>query len=310
MNVLDIYRQYGVHYETEGDRHTTKGWANTSCPFCVGSPGLHLGVHLETLSWRCWRCGRHRGSEALAALCHISIEEAQRLYWSLRPSGEFERARERDRRVQSAVPLSRYTRPSGLIPLNPVQRAYLERRGFDPDEIARTWHVRGTGPYSSLDGVDYRYRLYIPIFWDRKEVSFTTRDTTGRAESKYKACDPSHELVHHKHILYGKPTHWADRCSIIVEGVTDVWRLGPRACAVFGIQYKVEQVSLLARLFDRAAILFDGDDAAQAQARKLSAQLKSAGVRTKILPLERDQDPGSLSEDDAQHLVREVERWK
>ena len=155
---------------------------------------------------------------------------------------------------------------------------------------------------------DYANRLFIPILWDDREVSFQTRDMTGKARVKYKACLPAFEAVHHKHIVYGRPDRWT-KTGIAVEGVTDAWRLGPQAFAVFGIEYKAEQVNLIRRLFDRVVIVFDSEPQAQRQARKLALSLAAAGTETQVLTLGPGLDPGAMAADDAAALLREVGRW-
>jgi hypothetical protein len=185
-------------------------------------------------------------------------------------------------------------------------REYLEGRGFDPDAVEREWGVLGTGPASYLDGIDYRFRLLIPVRWGGAEVSFQTRDVTGRSDRKYLACPAGREVKHHKHVLYGRQECWGET-GIIVEGVTDVWRLGPRACGTFGIGYAAEQVLAIAKNFRRVAIVFDAERQAQAQARRLAAQLRlRLGTEPVVVDLGDGADPGSMSQDDADHLVRDL----
>jgi len=187
--------------------------------------------------------------------------------------------------------------------MRPGHRKYLIRRKFDPDKLEREWGLLGTGPVSRLDRINYSRRILIPIHWDGKLVSFQTRDITGRSELKYLACSLEREKIPHKTILYGKQEAWNDT-GICVEGVTDVWRLGPAAFAVFGIEYKPQQVRLIAKTFHRVAVVFDDDPQAVVQADKLVAELRFRGVdawRVDIVG-----DPGDMDQDDADYLVREI----
>lgn len=305
-DILSIYRQYGVHYQTEGDRHTRDGWANCACPFCFGKSGLHLGVNLKSLYWVCWRCGGHRAVETLSKLCRVDQSTATDLWRSIAPLGN---SMKRDDAVQKRISIHGYKRPNGVIDLLPQHRRYLEGRGFDPDELASTWGVRATGPASYLDHIDYSHRIFIPIEWDGREVSFQTRDFTNKSDLKYKACPMERETQHHKHILYGHPRCFQRRVGIAVEGVTDVWRLGDYAFAVFGISYKEEQVTEIARRFDTVAIVFDGGETtAQRRMRTLRDQLRAGGLESKYIWIPAG-DPGSMSQDDASHLVRDIKKW-
>src|SRR4029077_16224057 len=103
-----------------------------------------------------------------------------------------------------------HKRPSDLGPLREAHRRYLRHRGFDPDIIAGQWQIQGTGPVSTLDGIDYRNRIFIPILWDEKEVSFQTRDITNRSRARYISCPAPRELTPHKNVLYGREADWGE----------------------------------------------------------------------------------------------------
>jgi hypothetical protein len=314
--ILDIYRQFGVRYATEGSK-ITAGWAGTPCVFCHSSD-YHLGVNISKVYWTCWKCGPHRAVESLMALCRVDQHEAVELWRQIAPFGPSPR---KDVDAQKRISIHGYKRPSNVIDMLPQHRRYLEGRNFDSDEIAHTWGIKATGPIAWLDGIDYSHRLFIPIEWEGCEVSFQTRDFTGKSDIKYISCPNDREARHHKELIYSHPDCFKHRFGIAVEGVFDCWRLGESAFATFGIKFKREQVIEIAEHFDRVAIAFDrqtgmfgnsvwhGSEAlAYRQARRLSWQLRAVGVETMICELP-DGDPGSMSPDDAAYLVRDVKRW-
>jgi DNA primase len=95
------------------------------------------------------------------------------------------------------------------------------------------------------------------------------------------------------------------RRAICVEGITDVWRLGPAAAfAVFGITYTPYQVRAISKLFDEVIILFDPESQAQKQAKKLEYDL--LGKNVKAWRVTRDTDPGDMTQADANHLVKQL----
>jgi hypothetical protein len=306
-DIFEVYRQYGVHYATEGERHTSRGWVNTRCPFCTGNPGLHLGFDLEKKFFHCRRCGWHDTISTLVGLCRVDQNRARQLYHDIGTS--YSGPGKPRPKSDHLVRISRYKRPTDVGRLRPAHKRYLEGRGFDPELIEDQWRVLSTGPAAYLDEIDYRFRLFIPIIWDEREVSFQTRDVTGKSPIKYKACPMDREDFHHKHILYGKPECWKGTTGIAVEGVTDCWRLGTQAFGLFGIEYKLEQVAVITKLFERVAIVFDGDRQAQKRAKRLDSQLQAVGMDTTVVKLDQGVDPGSLPDDDAQHLVRDIMRW-
>ncbi len=299
MSILELYESHNVAYQTEGDRHCRPGWINTPCPFCTGNPGPHLGVNLITWHFNCWRCGWHPTEKAIAALIGITERNARGLIREYKSHPTPTRARKETNKLVSIHP---YKRPPNTQALTRLHARYLERRGFDPHKLISEWGLTATGPASILDGINYKFRIVAPINWNGSEVSFQTRDCTNKHPMKYLACPKSRENIHHKHILYGNQSHWGN-IGICVEGIADVWRMGPLSFALFGIQFSTEQLLHVAKRFRRVAIVFDSEPQANKQANLLAAKLRSSGTVVHVEKLSSG-DPGSLSQDDADHLVR------
>jgi hypothetical protein len=176
---------------------------NTECPHCTGNPGLHLGYNLQGNFYTCWRCGWQPVVPTIAKLLNLPYNQANTIvkqYGLLVPKLIKE--------PQVKIRVKAHRLPSNAEPLNTTHRAYLSKRGFDPDLLERTWNLLGTGPYSKLDNIDYRFRIIIPFIWDGQQVSFDSRDITGKDPGRYKACPKDRELIPHKEILYGKQSDW------------------------------------------------------------------------------------------------------
>ncbi|NIU01126.1 MAG: hypothetical protein GWN01_09430 [Nitrosopumilaceae archaeon] len=302
MGVLELYHDYGISYQTEGHKHCVDGWANTACPFCEGEPGLHLGVHLETWVFNCWRCGWKPTEEAIAKLIKLDERKVRQI---------LPQYRKRNRRTSqivlqkpqvSILPLKL---PTGCGVLQRIHRRYLESRRFDPDKIIRDWAVLGTGPVASLDKIDYKFRLIVPIYWKGRFVSFQSRDISKKAILKYKTCPKQREVIHHKKILYGNPSGWGD-IGICVEGIFDVWRLGIKSFATFGIQVKVEQIIQMSKHFRRILVLFDSEKQAQKEANKLVSRLRAVGISSWVESLSGSGDPADLNQIEADYIVRQL----
>lgn len=298
MRTEDLFKVLNINYVTEGYKHCRPGWINMECPFCTGNPGAHLGFSLEQEYFHCWRCGGRPLIETLSRLSGLPTGQIRQL---LRQYGGRSRISTSSLKVIPRMKAFRF--PSGCGPLLTPHSQYLCSRGFDPQKIKYEWQLQGTGPIALLDGQDYKLRIIAPIQWNNKIVSFQGRAISSTAEAKYKACPKNRELIHHKHILYGKQEKWGDT-GICVEGITDVWRLGPKAFAVFGINYLQQQVKEIVRHFARVAVVFDDDPQATKQANKLIAELRMRGIEAWRIDIE--EDPGGMSEDDARHLVREI----
>ena len=193
--------------------------------------------------------------------------------------------------------------PSGTGPMHWIHKGYLESRRFDAERLEREWGLMGTGPVALLDNRDYKWRIIAPVRWEGRVVTFQGRSISDKADPRYKACPKDRELILHQDILYGKETEWGE-VGICVEGITDVWRFGLSAFAVFGIDYRRAQVRAIAKRFRRVAVVFDDDPQAVVRAKKLVAELQFRGVTAWHVPIVGD--PGGMRQDDADHLVREI----
>ncbi len=301
MDIQKLLTDHNIPYITEGHSRTTAEWVNTHCPFCSGQD-YHLGIHESGSGSHCWMCGSHPIKKVLSALLRIPENEVYKISKKYNTGLPIRR-----KAVEAKVAINPFKYPRPNTALTEQYKAYLYNRGFDAEKIEKEWKLLQTGPVSFLDGISFCHRILIPILWEGKVVSFQTRDITDKSSLKYIACPKRREVIHHKNILYGNQEKWKDSV-IIVEGVTDVWRLGSLSVATFGIEFKMEQVMILAKNFKRLYILFDDEPQAQRQAKKLAVKLKSLG---KEVVIERiDGDPGSMNQDDADHLVRQLIKWR
>jgi hypothetical protein len=300
MNIFQLLNDYSISYAQEGNRHYRSGWINIRCPFCTsdGSSSFHLGIPDNGFVVSCWKCGTHPLDETLSKLLGLSIQETKKLIreYEGTPTHKTE---ENVRKIR----IKAHRHPSGVVDLLPAHRKYLIARKFDPDQIVQEWNVQGTGPISMLDGIDYSRRIFIPILWENKEVTFQTRDITGRHPMKYLACPEDRELIKHKHIIYKHPSLKTDAC-ICCEGVTDVWRFGVNAIATFGIEYTRQQVRLISQLFRWVAVCFDDEPQAIRQANELIAELRFRKVDAFRVDIK--DDPGSMDQSEADYLVKQI----
>lgn len=300
IDIISLYSDYSIHAQTEGSKHCRPGWVNTECPFCTGNPGLHLGYNIRGNYFFCWRCGSHSIYDTISALLNISKTEVKNI---LKP---YKDKTSEDQIIEKPPDKKPFKLPTNITKLKSNHKHYLENRGFDPDKIQKLWGIKGTGPLSYLDEIDYRHRIFIPIHWNNNLVTFQTRvirDNLPKDYPRYIACPKYREKIEHKHILYMKETKHK-KTGLCVEGVTDVWKLGISSFATFGIKYTSEQVRLIAKMYDRVPVLFDPDPQAIEQAKQLVNELKFRGVDSFRISIETD--PGSMSQSDADYLVKQL----
>lgn len=301
MNIIQLYKDFNVPFATEGHKHCREGWVNTTCPFCTGNPGMHLGYNMADDFYVCWRCGWKATHKALALLIHVSEKEAK----------EIARKYGGKSHVKSTVTVKvgqkKFRLPPSTAPMNDRHKRYLTKRKFDPEVIEKIWDVQGTGPISLMDGISFSHRLVIPIYWENRIVSFQTRDITAKHSLRYITCPEQREIVKHKHIFYQAiPTKDSDAC-ICVEGVTDAWRFGYGAIATFGIKYTKYQVREISKRFKKVFVVFDDDPQAIKQSEKLTAELILRGVDAYSIKIQGD--PGDMAQTDADTLKKELLGW-
>ena len=303
IDIIKLYQQHGISYQEPGHKHVRPGWIGIPCRFCQGHAGYHLGYCIDPTSkyaghFRCWRCGSKKTVEVIKALTNTDIHGAYQIIkkFSIGDNKTFLSIPGVKKGPTTQLEVCKL--PSGTSPMNKQHRSYLINRDFDPSKIESLWSLQGTGPVG-----DYNHRIIIPIYFDGKLVSYQGRDITGKSKMKYKACRQELEAREHKHCLYGLD-QVIGNSVIAVEGVTDVWRLGPGSVATFGIEYKIAQVGLLSR-FKQIFILFDSEPQAQEQARKLANSLICPERNVEIIQLSSG-DPGEMDQDEADKLMKDL----
>lgn len=297
MNILQLYQDFSIPYASPEQRHYREGWVNTECPFCTGHEGNHLGWNLDESYFSCWQCGGHKTFTTISKLLKITEQKARQILKQYQINAP--KAKEAKVKIRRKA----HRLPSNTEPLLDRHKQYLEKRGFDAAYLEEKYGLLGTGPVSSLNEINYKFRIIAPIYWEGKQVSFQSRDITDRSKLKYITCPKDRELIHHKHILYSSSV-LPSYTGIIVEGITDVWRFGDIAYATFGIKYTAIQVRLIAGLFKRVAVVFDDETQAIIQANKLVGELKFRGVDAWTVSI--DGDPGSMKQSEADELIKNI----
>jgi hypothetical protein len=299
MDIIQLYQDHSIIYVTEGHKHSRSGWVNIECPWCSGNPGYHLGYNLNDNFYFCWRCGSHQTIKTLSKILRLSEHETRALVKQYGISI----IHAPDPKIKIRKKSFKY--PSGVGPLLDNHKRYLQSRNFDPDLLIDIWQLKGSGPVSNLDNIDYKNRIIIPFLWDNQVVSFDSRSISFSAtdQVRYKACPKDRELIPHKEILYGKQEAWGST-GICVEGPTDVWRFGVNSFATSGIKYTSKQIRQMAKAFKRIAVAFDDDSQALVQAARLVSELKFRGVDAFKVDIKGD--PGSMEQSEANYLVKQL----
>jgi len=279
----------GIEYHTSG-KNVSRGWVEITCPFDCPDPSWHCGINLESKGFHCWVCGTK--GNLIKLICQIegcTRRQAVRIL------------REFQAEVPSTPPsMQRFVVPEYPLPseardeLLPIQREYLECRGFDPSLLQRKYGIKGTGIAGR-----YRYRIIIPVIMQGRIKGFVALSPLPSLQPKYLSSRNIKRLVYNLDSVRGDT-------AVIVEGVTDAWRIGDGAIAIFGKNITSEQLRLiLARKLKRVIVMLDGD--ATREAYKLASKL-SPFLQTEVWELPEHLDPDTLPPDALEEVRREVQK--
>jgi DNA primase len=294
MDLIELLRHHDIPHTTE-HHHATRGSVQVHCPFC-GDAGFHLGIRLDGKVAHCWRCGGHNGAAVLAALLRRPYREIEQLLSGI-PATKIPKRKTSAEGDGEILPVSL---PIGTGPMQDRHKQYLRRRGFDPDALESEYGLQGTGPLGSC-----KHRIVIPIVRQGTTISYTARDITGKAAARYKTCPGDIETHPAKQWLYHLDRRIGADRILVVEGPTDVWRMGPGTVATMGISWTWAQAELLSK-FARVFVLFDPEERAQRQAQSLVDALRFLSVEAEIAdPVGGAEDPGSMTEGQ----VKSLRKW-
>lgn len=295
FDAIRYFRDRRIDFATSGE-NIGPGWVGLDCPFCRDTK-KHLGFNLEHGILSCWRCGSHSAEGLVMALEGLKYHEACKVVLEYSDDQPYRIMPKPRTKAQGLEGKLRW--PDGTVPLQPYHKSYLAARGYDPDHLVRKYGLMGT-----LGAGSYALRIMAPIFHDGIWVSYQGRDITGNSKLRYKACREELELVSHKTILYN-----LDNCqgstAMLVEGITDVWRMGDGSCASFGITTSKHQVRLLSERFGKVYVMFDREPEAQKAAKSIANQLSVLGVEATVIRL-REGDPADMSQGEAERVRLEL----
>jgi len=288
--------EYNIEYFTQG-KNVADGYINICCPLC-NDHSNHGGFNPKTGHYGCWRCGSHWIIKVISKLTNKTFNQSKKIYAKY-STKEHIYVNKDDENVNIYVNEIKY--PSGAQSLTKRAKNYLKNRNFDPEYLTREWGLMSTGNTG-----EYKFCILAPIYLHGRLISYQCRDITGKAKTSYRPCHVDQSVYNFEYSLYGidKALNIGKKC-VVVEGITDVWRLGPGSVCTFGIQFTLQQVQLLKKSFEEIYILYDAEEIAQAQADRLFNLLKGYNKKVEVFTLEAG-DPGELSDDEARKIMEEL----
>lgn len=296
FDVREYLDSRNIPYDEAG-KNVQEGWIAINCLWC-DDPSNHLGIDLRSKGINCWRCPV-KGT-VIKLIMKIDGCSFPASLATLKKFSHISALTDRRSHGLEQMPPS----PAKLeLPsmsenrLLQLHRDYLASRNFDPDYIFTKYRLTCNGPAGN-----FRLRLIIPFYQKGRLITYTSRDVTGRAKIPYIHCAKEKSILHPKDTLYNLDT--IKDTAIVVEGVTDVWRLGDGTVATMGDKWTAKQMHLLKNL-KRCFILFDTEDEAQENAERLAYNLSITVPDVHVIGLESG-DPADISPDDANAIRMEI----
>jgi len=271
------------------------GWVGMNCPFCPdGDTGFHLGVNKKSKMFSCWRC-KTKGN--IIQLIKKLVPDAN--INQIFDAHSFKNRQETPENETKFASICKFPENS-TDKIYKLHGEYLKQRNFNPKELYFEYKLKSTG----IDA-HFGYRIIIPIYKNDVLMTYTARDVSGKAKIRYKACPLEKSVKDPKSLIYNIDT--ADDILILVEGATDVWRIGRGCGAVMGAAMTNTQVKeIVHRNLHKVVILFDNDTPGRVEGEKLGNTLSLyTDVEIYSLP-ENINDPGELEKNDVYELRKKI----
>lgn len=229
--------------------------------------------------------------------CIDSYEKQKALLSLVYPHGVAFHATPLPRQTQQPKPNPPACMPQNCVPINlpnhdydvpdeALQEAqdYLIERGFDLDELQSRWNISYTSE-SQEPAPKIFHRIVIPVTGIRTRLGKPGPQPYLAGWQAREVCPELRPALFPKYmnsqgfkksqVLYGLPQALkATGPVVITEGVTDVWRLGGNAVALFGKSLSDAQRRLLLKHFGSRPLVIFLDDDAQSEAAALQASLR------------------------------------
>ena len=293
--ITDYLEEKGIEVYPAGSKNVSEGWIGLECIYCADSSN-HLGIELATGRVSCWLCGPHgKAVNLLMDIERCNYPQAKKL---------FEKWWEGDLETVGLKRLPPSIPAADRVALPPLLKQWpqkyldcIKSRGHAPQELIRKYKLMPAHRFGS-----YGFRIIAPFFVDRRMVGFTGMDVTGKKETKYKDSAKESSVIPPADMLYNIDT--VQSSAVIVEGITDVWRIGDGAVALGTNKMNEKQLwQLVKKDVKRVFVLLDAD-AASNVARVANLVAATITIDVEAGYLDRN-DPDKMS---AVDLLR-VRKW-
>lgn len=303
-NIFDIKAYLDskdIPYKTKGE-NVTRGWIEICCilPGCSDHKE-HLGINLKTLIYKCWLCGNKGHALHLIEIIEQCSEGVARHIAKKFPHDDDDSIWLEQEESTTKKNFAGVTLPQEIVNEWPqIHFDYLKSRKFDPEFIIPKYDLK---PVHTVGR--YRFRVIIPIYYDKKLVSFTSMDVLRDGNRPpYMDCPIDESIIPVKECLYNIDNVPIGGKAVIYEGVTGVWRFGDGAVASFTSNLTQEQIVMLVRKrLKEVFIIYDPD--AKKKGQNMATQLSGVIPSVQQICFEKG-DPKDLSRSEIIQLKKDL----
>jgi len=267
VDTKSLLSDLDIEYKTSG-KNIGSGCIGIVCPFC-GDQSNHCGIFIKKNLFKCWVCGQ-KGSivHLIKEIKGISFRKSVNIIRDYVQDSSLYRLNEKDLTEANSVRSNRQSvaYPSPILDSIPEpHRQYLLSRNFDPDLLIKKYGLKFT-----YNTGDYRFRIIAPISVGGKAVSWIAADVIRKGGIPYLKCPLEMSIISVNNCLYNIDS--VGSVAILVEGITDVWRMGDGCVASMTKSINSAQIQQLSdHGVKKVIIMFDADaiDGAKIAAGKL-----------------------------------------
>ncbi len=294
--ITDYFEDKGIEYWTSG-KNVSRGWVNIQCVFCDDQSN-HLGINLIDKYYNCWLCKEH--GNVVDLILEIVGCSYRKGYEILNKIWGDDFSLSVVEKIDLPPSLRRHEviLPPILNKWSGKYLKYLSDRNFDPVRLIRKYKLMPAHRFGH-----YSHRIIVPFFVSGKMVTFTGMDTTGKKEVKYKDCSKEDSVISTDETLYNIDNARNGK-AVIVEGVTDVWRIGKGAVALNTKTINDFQILLLKEKGIKEVLVLLDADVNWYDVNTIAGLIISTDIKVDTGHLERD-DPDKMP---TEELIR-VQKW-
>jgi hypothetical protein len=193
---------------------------------------------------------------------------------------------------------------SELDEAHPAKR-YLEGRGYDVSLLERLYGVGYCQKTFDKHNYPLTSRIFIPIIMNGKLVGWQGR-FVGDPDWKLSSVQKYFNLrgMSKKHMLYNFDVAKHSDMVVLVEGVADVWRVGPEAVGILGSDLTETQVGLIRKTWqDKPVAVFLDIDNIKGTRSIVNRLYPFFGNKVFAVIPDNGKDPGSMSEEECWQLI-------